>query len=173
MSVTDRLIAYLRRRADAQVRRANLAAMQHGLLPAGWVYGLNDQFQAEYDEQRRILLERHKHLYREPVSGPDGVAVALWYAGTSVYRSPGLVPPTRWPGSPPDRLAATVDRYIRLVNHILPATQPGFVVQAHAMSGPPAVVIRVFQRRQDAAAYAAGLAQRVRASGVEALWQEA
>ena len=41
------------------------------------------------------------------------------------------------------------------------------------MSGPPAVVIRPFQRKQDAAAFAAELAQRVRASGVEALRQEA
>lgn len=173
MSVTDRWIAYLRRRADAQVRRANLAAMRHGLLPAGWVYGLNDKRQAEYDEQRRILLERHKHLYREPVSGPDGVAVALWYMGTSEYRAPLVVPYTQWPGSPPDRLAAIVDRYIRLMNRILPTTQPGFAVQAQAMSGPPAVVIRFFKRKQDAAAYAAELAQRVRAGGVEALRQEA
>ncbi len=80
--------------------------MRHGLLPAGWVYGLNDQRQAEYDEQRRILLERHKHLYREPVSGPDGVAVALWYAapaGTGrpcLFRTPnGLA--RRRTGSPP------------------------------------------------------------------------
>jgi len=34
-------------------------------------------------------------------------------------------------------------------------------------------VIRRFQRKQDAAAFAAGLAQRVRASGVKALRQEA
>jgi hypothetical protein len=173
VSVTDRWIAYLRRKADAQVKRANRAALQHGLLPAGWVYGLNDQRQAEYDEQRCILLERHKHLYREPVSGPDGVAVALWYAGTDEYRAPLLVPNTQWPGSPPDWLAAIVDHYIRVMNRIIPKSELSFVVQAHAMSGPPAVVIRRFQRKQDAAAFAAELAQRVRASGVEALRQEA
>jgi hypothetical protein len=173
VSVTDRWIAYLRRRADAQVKRANLAAMQHGLLPAGWVYGLNDQRQAEYDEQRRILLERHKHLYREPVSGPDGVAVALWYAGAGQYRAPLLVPNHQWPGSPPDRLTAIIDHCIRVMNRMIPTSQLSFAVQAHAMSGPPAVVIRRFQRKQDAAAFAAELAQRVRASGVEALRQEA
>ena len=54
-----------------------------------------------------------------------------------------------------------------------PRSQISFVVQAHAVSGPPAVVIRGFQRKQDAAAFAAGLAQRVRAGGVEALRQEA
>jgi hypothetical protein len=171
--VTDRWIAYLRRRADAQVKRANLAAMQHGLLPAGWAYGLNDQRQAEYDEQRRILLERHKHLYREPASGPDGVAVALWYAGTGEYRAPLLAPYTQWPGSPPGRPAAIVDRYIRVMNRIIPPSQLSFAAQAHAMSGPPAVVIRRFPRKQDAAAFAAELAQRVRASGAEALRQEA
>lgn len=120
MSVTDRWIAYLRRRADAQVKRANIAAMQHGLLPAGWGYGLNDQRQAEYDEQRRVLFERHKHLYREPESGPDGVAVALWYAGTDEYRAPLLVSYTQWPGSPPDWLAAIIDHYIRVMNRIIP-----------------------------------------------------
>ena len=57
MSVTDRWTAFLRRRADAQLKRADLEIMRHGLLPAGWVYGLNDQRQAEFDEQRRILLE--------------------------------------------------------------------------------------------------------------------
>jgi hypothetical protein len=59
------------------------------------------------------------------------------------------------------------------MNHIIPTSQLSFVVQAHAMSGPPAVVIRGFQRKQDAAAFAAELAQRVRASGVEALRPEA
>jgi hypothetical protein len=172
VSVTDRWIAYLQRRADAQVKRVNLEAMQHGFLPAGWVYGLNDQHQAEYEEQRRILLERHKHLYREPVSGPDGVAVALWYAAGE-YRSPLLVPNHQWPGTPPDRLTAVIDHYIRFMNRILPASQLSFVVQAHAMSGPPAVMIRRFQRKQDAAAFAAELAQRVRASGAEALRREA
>jgi hypothetical protein len=138
VSLTERLIAYLRRRADAQIDRANLAAMQHGMLPAGWVYGRNDKRQAQYDEQRRILLERSKHLYREPVYGPDGVAVAIWYAGTDEYRP---------------RLS--------------------FIVQAHAMSGPPAAVIVRFWRKQDAASFAAGLAQQVRASGVAALRQDA
>jgi len=100
-------------------------------------------------------------------------AVALWYAGTDGYRAPLLVPNTQWPGSPPDRLAAIVGHYIRVMNRIIPRSQLSFVVQAHAMSGPPAVVIRRFQRKQDAAAFAAGLAQRVRASGVKALRQEA
>jgi hypothetical protein len=172
LSVTDRWSAYLQRRADAQVKRANLAAMRLGMLPAGWVYGLNDQRQAEYDEQRRILLERHKHLYREPVSGPDGVAVALWYAGASEYRTPPLVPYTEWPGPTPDRLAAILDGYIRVMNRIIPAPHLSFIVQAHAMSGPPAVVIGRFQRKQEAAAFAAELAQRIRASGVGALRQQ-
>jgi len=149
VSVTDRWVAYLRRRADAQVKRAQLAAMQHGLLPAGWVYGRNDQRQAQYDEQRRILLERHINLYREAVSGPDGVAVALWYAGTNGYRAPVLVPNRQWPGSPPDRLAATAGHCVRVVNRIFPASRLSFVVQAHAMSGPPAVLICRFQRKQD------------------------
>jgi hypothetical protein len=78
VSVTDRRNAFLRRRADALVNRANLAAMRQGLLPAGWVYGLNDQRQAQFDEQRRILIESNKYLFREPVTGPDGVAVAIW-----------------------------------------------------------------------------------------------
>lgn len=134
MSVADRVNAFLRRRADAQLNLANLVAMRQGLLPVGWVYGLNDQRQAEFDEQRRILIELHKHLFREPVTGPDGVAVAIWYQGTTGY-----------------------------------GAQLIFVVQAHAMSGPPAAVIRSFQRKQDAGAFAAQLAQQVRASGVEAL----
>jgi Luciferase-like monooxygenase len=79
----------------------------------------------------------------------------------------------RVPPRPPHRLAAIVDQYIRVMNRIIPWSQLSFVVQAHAMSGPPAVVIRGFQRKQDAAAFAAELAQRVRASGVEALRQEA
>jgi hypothetical protein len=173
VSVTDRWVAYLRRRADAQVKRAHLAAMQHGLLPAGWVCGPHDQRQAEYDEQRRILLERRKHLYREPVSGPDGVAVALWYAGEGECRVPLLVPPRQWPGSPSGRRTAVTGLCVRVLNRIIPRSQISFVVQAHAVSGPPAVVIRGFQRKQDAAAFAAGLAQRVRAGGVEALRQEA
>jgi hypothetical protein len=171
--VTDRWIAYLRRRADAQVKRANLAAMQHGLLPAGWVYGLNDQRQAEYDEQRRILLERHKHLYREPVSGPDGVAIALWYAGAGEYPAPLLIPNQQWPGSPPDRLAAIIDQYIRVMNRIIPTSKLSFAVQTHAMSGPPAVVIRHFQRKQDAAAFtrtgSAGAGQRRRGASAGGL----
>lgn len=137
MSVADRMNAFLRRIADAQLNRANLAAMRQGLLPAGWVYGLNDQRQAEFDEQRRILIEFHKYLFREPVTGPDGVAVAIWYEGTNA------------------------------------GSQLCFVVQAHAMSGPPAAVIRGFLRKQDAGAFAAQLAQQVRASGVEVLRRDA
>ncbi|MGD0245104.1 MAG: hypothetical protein ABSB59_32925 [Streptosporangiaceae bacterium] len=169
MSVTDRWVAFVRRRADARIDRANLVAMQRGLLPAGWVYGLNDQRQAAFDEQRRIFLERSKYLFRQPVTGPDGVAVAIFYEGTSGYRAPLLVPYTQWPGSPPGRLAAVVDLYIRVMNRVIPTSQLSFVVQAHATSGPPAVVIRPFPRKQDAAAFAGQLAQRVRASGVEAL----
>ena len=86
------------------------------------------------------------------MTGPDGVAVAIFYEGTSGYRAPLLVPYTRWPGSPPGRLAAVVDLYIRVMNRVIPAPQLSFVVQAHAMSGPPAVVIRPFLRKQDAAA---------------------
>jgi hypothetical protein len=63
------------------------------------------------------------------------------------------------------------------MNHIsmviIPTSQLTFVVQAHAMSGPPAAVIRRFPRKQDAGALAAQLSQRVRASGVEALRQYA
>jgi hypothetical protein len=48
------------------------------------------------------------------------------------------------------------------MNRIIPAPEFIFVVQAHAMSGPPAVVIRPFLRKQEAAAFAGQLAQRVR-----------
>jgi hypothetical protein len=140
--------------------------MRHGLLPDGWVYGLHDQHQAEYDEQRRIFLEIHKHLYREPVSGPDEIAVAVWYAGADGYRAPVLVLNTRWPSAPRSGLAVVAGYCVRVLNGIMSAPQLSFVVQAHAMSGPPAAVIRRFQRKQDAAAFAAGLAQRVRASGI-------
>lgn len=135
MSVTDRWIACLRRRAGAQVKRAEFEAMQHGLLPAGWVYGLNDRRQAEYDEQRRILLERHKNLYREPVSGPDRVTVALWYAGTAEYRVPLVVPYTPWPGSPPGRLAALLDQYIRVMNRIMPGASARGLARSREPAG--------------------------------------
>jgi len=59
------------------------------------------------------------------------------------------------------------------MNRIIPASQLSFVVQAHAMSGPPAAVIRRFLRKQDAAAFAARLARQVRAGGVETLRQDA
>lgn len=170
--MTDRWVAFLRRRADAQLNRANLAAMRHGVLPAGWVYGQNDERQAQFDEQRQILLESSKYLFREPVTGPDGVAVAIWYEGTNEYPGPPLVPYRQLPGLPSDRLAALVDACIRWMNRIIPRSQLSFVVQAHAMSGPPAVVIRMFLRKQDAAAFAAQLAQRVRSNGVEALQQD-
>jgi hypothetical protein len=176
VSVTDRRNAFLRRRAEAQLNRVNLAALRQGLLPPGWVYGLNDQRQAEFDEQRRILIEIHRGLFREPVTGKDGVAVAIWYEGTNGYRAPVFVPYRQGPGSPPGRLAAVVKFCVRMLNHFvmvfIPASQLTFVVQAHAMSGPPATVIRRFLRKQDAGAFAARLAQRVRASGVEALRQD-
>jgi hypothetical protein len=172
VSVTDRWVALLRRRADAQVGRANLAAMRHGLFPAGWVYGLGDQHQAAFEEQRRILLERSKYLFRQPVTGPDGVAVAIFYEGTDRYRVPRLGRHARWPGSPPDRLAAVAGFCVRVVNRVVPAPTFTFVVQAHAMSGPPAVIIRAFRRKEAAAAFAGQLAQRVRAGGVEALRQD-
>jgi hypothetical protein len=176
VSVTDRANAFLRRSTDARVNRANLAAMRQGLLPAGWVYGLNDQRQAEFDEQRRILIELHKYLFREPVTGPDGVAVAIWYEGASGPRAPLLaVPYTQWPGAPPDRLAPFIDFCIRVMNRIgrfIPGSELTFVVQAHAMSGPPAAVVRRFVSRQDAGAFAAQLVQRVRTGGVAALRQD-
>jgi len=172
VTATDRMNAFLRRRADAQLGGANLAAMRQGLLPAGWVYGLNDQRQAEFDEQRRILIELHKYLFREPVIGPDGVAVAIWYEGTSGYRAPLRVPYRQWPGLPPDRLAAAADFCIRVLGHVIARPQLIFVVQAHAMSGPPAAVVRRFLRKQDAGAFAAQLAQQVRTGGVEALRQD-
>lgn len=169
MSVTDRWIAFLRRRADTKLNLTNLAAMQHGLLPPDWVYGLNDQRQAQFDEQRRILLERSWYLFREPVTGPDGVAVAIWYEGTSEYWAPPLDPNSPWPESSPDRSAGF---WARMMNGI-PTSHFSFIVQAHAMSGPPAVVIRPFRRKQDAAAFAAELARRVRSDGVEALREDA
>jgi hypothetical protein len=176
VSVTDRRNAFLRRRADALLNDANLAAMRQGLLPAGWVYGLNDQRQAEFDEQRRMLIEGHKYLFREPVTGPDGVAVAIWYEGTSEYRPPLLVPYRQLPGSPPDRFTAAVDFCIRVINRIMrgiyPAMQLTFVVYAHSMSGPPAAVTRSFLSKQDAGAFTAQLVQRVRVGGVEALRQD-
>jgi hypothetical protein len=175
VSVTDRWAAFVRRRADAQLNRANLAAMRHGMLPAGWVHGLNDKRQAEFDELRRILIELHKYLFREPVTGPDGVAVAVWFEGTTEYRAPPpLVPYTPWLGSRSDPPAALVGFCIRVMNHILIGATPhlSFVVQAHAMSGPPACVIRRFLFKQEAASFTAQLAQRVRASGVEALRQD-
>lgn len=141
------------------------------------MYGLNDQRQAELDEQRRILIEWHKYLFREPVTGPDGVAVAIWYEGTSGPRAPLIVVPyTQWPGAPPDRLAPVIDFCVGVMNRIgriLPGSDLTFVVQAHAMSGPPAAVVRRFLSKQDAGGFAAHLAQRVRASGVEALRQDA
>lgn len=169
VSVTDRWVAFLRRRADARLKRADLEAMRHGFLPDGWVYGLNDQRQAEFDEQRRILIERSKGLFREPVTGPDGVAVAIFLEGISVDGPPLVVPYTRWPGSPPDRLAAIVDSFVRVMNFFIRPSRLIFVVQAHAMSGPPVAVVRRFQSRQDAAAFAAKLTARVRAGGVRAL----
>lgn len=171
MSVTERWNAYLRRRADAQVDRANLAAMQHGLLPAGWEYGQNDKRQKEFDEQRRILLERFKHLYREPICGPDGVAIAIWYAGGDQLRAPMPPGSMPWPGLPPDRFLAIVAYCLRGLNRFTPP-QLRFIVQAHAMSGPPAAIILPFRRKDDAASFAAELAQRVRASGVAALRQD-
>lgn len=147
--------------------------MRHGVLPDGWVYGLNDQRQADYDEQRRILLEIHKNLYREPVSGPDGIAVAIWYEGTDEYRTPLIILNTRWPSTPQGRLTAIVGYCIRMLNRIVSAPRLSFIVQAHAMSGPPAAVFRPFPRRQDAADFAAELAQRVQSIGVEALWRDA
>lgn len=170
MGVTDRWAA-LRRRADAQLSRTNLAAMRRGLLPPGWVYGLNDQRQAEFDEQRRILIELHKYLFREPATGPDGVAVAIWFEGTDDYRKPLFVPYTRWPGSSPNRLTTVVNFCIRVANRVMAAPMLTFVVQAHAMSGPPAVVVRRFLGKEDAAAFATQLTQQVRSGGVEALRQ--
>jgi hypothetical protein len=90
VNVTDRWVALLRRRADAQVDRANLAAMRRGLFPAGWVYGLNDQRQAAFGEQRRILLESSKYLFRQPVTGPDGGAVAIFTRAPAGTGHPGL-----------------------------------------------------------------------------------
>jgi hypothetical protein len=173
VSVTERWTAFLRRRADAQLNRANLAAMRHGLLPAGWVYGLNDQRQAEFDEQRRILFELSYYKFREPVTGPDGVAVAIWLEGTDEYQRPMLVSRTRWPGLPPGRLAVAAGFCIRVVNRIIAVPQLSFVVQAHAMSGPPAALMRRFLLRQEAAIFAAHLGQQVRACGVEALRHDA
>jgi hypothetical protein len=167
--VPDRWNRYLRRRADALANRADLADMRHGLLPDGWVYGLNDERQEVFDEQRRILLELHKGLYREPVSGPDEVAVAIWYEGTDGYRAPMIALNTQWPSAPRGWLTAVAGFFIRLLNRPFTTPQLIFVVQAHAMSGPPAVLVRRFPRKQDAAAFAARLAQRVRVSGVEAL----
>jgi len=170
--MADRWNGYLRRRADAQVNRADLGAMCRGLLPDGWTYGLHDQRQAEYDERRRIFLEIHKYLYREPVSGPDGIPVAVWYAAADGYRTPVLVLNRGWPSAPRGRLAVLAGYCVPVLNRVMSAPRLSFVVQAHAMSGPSAVVIRRFQRKQDAADFAAGLAQQVRASGVGALAED-
>jgi hypothetical protein len=121
--------------------------------------------------QRRILLELHKHLFREPVTGPDGIAVALWYESAQGYRAPLIAPIRQWPGAPKDPLTAIAGHGVRMLNFLVSSPRLPFVVHAHAMFGPPAAVIRVFQSKNEAAAFAAELAQRVRASGVEALSQ--
>lgn len=167
--VAERWGAFLNRRADAQLSRANLAAMRHGLLPAGWVYGLNDERQAEFDEQRRIMFELAYYKFREPVTGPDGVAVAIWLEGTTEYQEPMFAFPTRWPGAQPGRLSAVARFCLRIVNSLMATRQLSYLVQAHAMFGPPAAVIRRFALRQHAADFGAQLAQQVRTRGIEAL----
>jgi hypothetical protein len=111
VSVTDRWIAFLRHRADAQLNRANLDAMRHGLLPAGWVYGLNDQRQAQFDEQRHILLESSKFLFRESFVWPpttfspdiSDMCCRRPYKAGLALRSAGVleVPLTGLPALPP------------------------------------------------------------------------
>lgn len=166
MSGADYWAEYERRMAAKKVDQANLAAMRRGQLPAGWVYGRNDEHQKEFDEQRRILLESAKDLYRRPVYGPDGIAVAIWYEGTDKYQEIVPAPATPRTGS---RSAYLLD----LLDHWLSFRSPprySYVVQAHAMSGPPAAIMLRFFRKQDAHNFAAELARRVRAQGVEVLW---
>jgi hypothetical protein len=172
VSLADRWNGYLRRRADAQAAQADLAAMRLGLLPDGWVYGRDDRRQAEFDEQRRILLELHKHLYREPVTGPDGIDVAIWYMGVNGPRSPLVALNTRFPSAPQDRLTPLVGYGVRRLTGVSSSSRLSWVVQAHAMSGPPAVISRLFLTKQDAADFAAELARQVRACGVAALGQD-
>ncbi|HXL94743.1 MAG TPA: hypothetical protein VN969_37935 [Streptosporangiaceae bacterium] len=154
--------------ADEQADPADLAAMRRGQLPAGWVYGLNDKHQEAFDEQRRILLESARDLYRGPVYGPDGIAVAIWYEGTDEYREVVPAPATPRSGSRSAYFLALLDHWLSFTG----PRQYSYVVQAHAMSGQPAAIMLRFLRKQDAHNFAAELARRVRASGVEALWQD-
>ncbi len=188
MKWAERWIARAQRKADARDERYRRG--QAGELPLSLMQGLIarrqaalDWRKAQYREQRDALLGRYPEVtsYAEaygllrydapPLRGPDRVEVAVWCAVSDRIWI-GWALPSRWHQSRAERLRAVARYCVTFPLKPWPY-QEIHSAFAKTMSGPPVKVARHFPSREEAVLYAALLAKRVQAGGVEALRQEA
>jgi hypothetical protein len=182
---TERWIARAQRKADARDERYR--RRQAGKIPPSLADGLIARRQATFDRrqaQRDAVLRRypeltsydeaHRLLHRgAPFRGPDGVEVAVWHAVSSKVWMGWPALPSRWRRSRVEWLFAMAGYFVSLPLKPMPFREIRSAY-AYTMSGPPVRVVRHFPSyEEEAVLYAALLAKRVQAGGVEALRQEA
>jgi hypothetical protein len=177
----------MQRSADARDERyrRRQAAVRAGEIPLSLADGLIGHQQASFersDAMRRArsdaILARYPEigsyseadyqLYSGPVCGPDGVEVSVWTAKSGRVRAERPAPPAWWPRSRVKRFFAMTGYYLSLPRKLL-ASEETHTAYAYPLSGPMVKVERRFLYWQEAFLYAATLAKRVRADGVDAL----
>jgi hypothetical protein len=188
---TERWAARMQRSADARDERyrRRQAAVGTGEIPPSLADGLIDHQQAAFDRSeatRRArsdaflarypeigsYSEASDQLHSGPVCGPDGVEVSVWITKSGRVRAARPAPPTWWPRSRVKRFLATTGYRLSLPRKLL-ASQETYTAYAYTLSGPLVRVARRFLNWEEAFLYAASLAKRVRADGVEALRPDA
>jgi hypothetical protein len=123
----------------------------------------SDAFLARYPE-----IGSYDEASYQLESGPDGVEVSVWFAKSGRVREERPAPPAWWPRSRVKRSFALTGYYLSLPRKLL-TSEETYTAYAYAISGPMVKVERRFLNWQEAFLYAATLAKRVRADGVEAL----
>jgi len=177
----------MQRSADARDERyrRRQAAVSAGEIAPNLAEGLIAHQQAAFersDARRRARSDAFLARYPEigsydeasyqlnsgPVCGPDGVEVSVWYAKSGRVWAERPAPPAWWPRSRVKRFFAMTGYYLALPRKLL-ASEETHTAYAYTMSGPLVRVARRFLTWEEAFLYAATLAKRVRAGGVEAL----
>lgn len=175
----DRWAAYEQRKADAQLKRyrAHESAKRAGQEPLTRMDRLIGRRQraaeraiARDRDHNDLWYQVRRHLWRGPVSGPDGVQVVISFEESGMHWLRALPPVHQWP-DPHESIVVAPFFFPSLLVHLL-VFRAGYSVYAKTITGPDVKAVYRLRNRIAAATYAVALAQQVQAVGLPALRQD-